>query len=198
MTLADESAFLELVTESCERRCREALDAAREDARTALRVARAEARQRVVFAIEAQRSRERSELSAVRAELKTRLRLVVQHAEQSWLELAWPELSAALEHRWKTSSTRARWIAAALDRAEAMLEPDARFRIEHPVDLAPAELEAAARPSRELELAACAAITGGIRIVASGATLDATIEGLLRRADLIQGRLLAALEGSKR
>ncbi len=194
----DESVFLRLVAESCERRCEEISARAEAEARQIVKRARREALERVRSAVRTQRERRRLALEAANAELATEVRLVEQQVRRRWLDCAWPRLLGILDAEWKQFEQRQRWMREIVQGALEYLETKEAWRVEHPAGLEPAELEAlthsiAERTSAAPELVPARTIRAGLRIHAGGATVDGTLDGLLADRDSIEGRLLAEL-----
>jgi hypothetical protein len=85
-----------------------------------------------------------------------------------------------------------------VDRATNALPP-APWRVEHPGALDPRALAAASEHIRACtgcppELAPLPDLEHGLRVVAGSATLDASLDGILRAAPALEGRLLAELD----
>jgi hypothetical protein len=195
---ADELAFLRLVDDSRERRCRALVDAAEAEAREILRAARREALMRVRRAVREQRERRLFAVESAGAELSTGLRLSQQQARRRWLELAWPRLLEALGSRWRDPERRRSWLRGVVELALEALPASQRWQVDHSDALDAAELEAAARPIAERtgsppELVAVSELGPGLRIHADDACVDGTIPGLLAMVEQIEARLLAEI-----
>jgi len=180
---AQVEALIALVRQRHEQRSREIRATSDAQVREIVRAARAEARESLHQAVVRERARMTQGLrgAQARAELETRRR--AQRETLTLLEHMWEHIGAALEARWAGAQERGVWIAAAVQQAAAMLGERA-WRIEHAAGVTPEEqrsAEAQASPGspRDVEWSAEPQIRAGLRVRASGACLDATIEGLL-------------------
>lgn len=202
MTLEqNERALVELVEGACARRRHEILEAARREADALRRDAHAEARRAMRRAFEAERHLTRERIEAARAHLDTRQRAATQQRSAALAATALRLLPEALLARWREPAAREAWIGRALAAAQHAL-PRGPWRVAHPVDLAEGERSRlaaaiAARTGTPSALSADPRVDAGLLIATDGASIDATLAGLLAdRAD-IGARLLdriAALE----
>jgi hypothetical protein len=191
-------ALLDLVAADRRAQCESIVGAARSAAEAQLAQARSEARLRVRQAFAEQRQRAADALAAARADLQTRRRLHAQRRVEALLALAWQRLPAALRERWARPEARARWVAHALAAARNRL-PGGAWTLQHAPDWPAGESEPlAAALQAELGVAPTlvpdARIAAGIRIVAGGNVVDATLAGLIADRDEIGGRLIGLLE----
>jgi hypothetical protein len=199
MTLAHRTqALLELVESDRRAQCEAILAEAREQAAALLAQARAEARARVKLAFAEERARAQALVDAARADLQTRRRLHEQRHVETLLALGWQRLPEALRARWEDGQARRGWIEGAVARARAVL-PRGAWQVVHaegwPAD---EQRSLAGRLAGELgatpRLTLDARIAAGLRIVAAGNVVDATLAGLLADRDEIGGALIGLLE----
>lgn len=195
---AQVSELEEIVEASREARCRELLEKARRNAVETVKRAHQENRARMRATIEEQRKRMEETLAATRARLATRERQRRQQADKERLSLAWSRLSEVLLERWQDSDCRRRWILGLVEEALAHLPGDP-WRIEHPQDFVASELASMNESITEHcggeppDFAIRESIQAGLRIVAGGACLDGTVEGLLIERNRVEAELLALL-----
>ena len=195
---AQVSALEQVVEASSEARCKELLEEARRNAAETVKRAHRENRARMRATIEEQRKRMEETLAATRARIATRERQRRQQADKERLRMAWSRLEEILLARWQDANYRGRWIQAVLDEALVRLPGDS-WRIEHPAGFDPAELssmiaqisnrcggEAPTFGSHE-------SVHAGLRIVAGGARVDGTVDGLLTDRGRVEAELLALL-----
>jgi hypothetical protein len=147
-----------------------------------------------------QRERAAAALAAAQADLQTRRRLHAQRRIEALLALGWARLPEVLRARWADPAARAAWVAHALAQARGRLGPEA-WTLQHGEGWPEAEQRAlAARFQAELGAAPHFVrdprIAAGLRIVAGGNVVDATLAGLLADRDEIGGRLVGLLEDS--
>lgn len=190
-------ALLDLVEEDRRAQCATILAAAEQQAAAALAQARAAARERVREAFTDERARQQARVAAARAELQTRRRLHEQQQAAGWLATAWQRLPQALQARWADGAARQQWVDAAVAEARRVLAPGG-WRFVHASGWPADERQAvAARLQAECgTTAACAehaALGAGLRIVADGNVVDATLGGLLADRAAIGAGLLAEL-----
>lgn len=199
MTLArNEQALIELVTGDARTRCDEALARARDESVHLLREARAEARRNVKRAFDDARRQGRERVAAANAMLDTRRRLAQQRRSAALLAACWQALPAALIARWQADATRAQWVASTLDAALRAL-PRRRWRIAHAPGLTAAERDAlvarvAQATGEAPDVEAAVELTAGLRVVADGTSIDATLAGLLADRHEIGAALLQRLD----
>lgn len=177
-----------------QRRCAAELESARERARALTRAARTEARRKMHEAVRYERTRLADSIALRRAELEA-ARRQKQHAAMSELVRRTLEgLAAALERRWSELSTRGEWCEAALVAAAQRLRA-----ADWVIEIAPGssreerggllQRAAALRPGKHT-LEERKELAAGLRLRAAGATLDASVAGLLDDPAAIGGRIL--------
>lgn len=195
---AQVNALEEVVETSREARCRQLLEDARRSVKETIKRAHQENRARMRAAIEEQRKRMEEALSATRARLATRARQRRQQADTERLTVAWSRLSEMLLERWQDSDCRRRWVLGLIEAALAHLPGDP-WRIEHPRGFDPSELASMNESIAEHcggeppDFAIHESIHAGLRIVAGGACVDGSVEGLLIDRNRVEAELLAAL-----
>jgi len=174
--------------------CAAILAAAREEVAGYVAHAHAEALHRFHAGAAETRKRAAERLRAAEAAVAAVARQRAQEVEWAVVARGRATLAASLAARWATVATRSRWLAWAAESAAARLE-GGEWTLAHPVGWATAEWAAAvaelpvsvATPRFVADLQ----MVGGVRITAAGATVDATVAGLLGHGDWIGGRLLA-------
>ncbi|MBK1719617.1 hypothetical protein [Thiocystis violacea] len=192
-----ERALLKLVSDYQEGECQTLLEAARAEAGRLLSLAYRQARARLHARVVAERANARERVHAVRAERETRARAGVERANARLLELAWPWLREALVARWREPESRRHWIRFARLQAERSLPPGV-WTIRHPPDWASSErMELASRLTGETgrppRFLADGALRAGLVIEVAGASLDISLDGLLRDRPRLEARLLALM-----
>lgn len=189
--------LLEVVSRHRDERCAKLRAQAREQARTMMHQAHARERARMHEHIVEIREKYRLRIAAARARNETLARLQLQQAGQLMLDQAREPLRAALIRRWQNESTRRLWIDALLEvAARTLLAHD--WRIEHPPAWPQAERDDLQLRVHELgatatHFAGYDDIDAGLRIVARGASIDASLVGLLQRKTAIESVLMARL-----
>lgn len=195
---AQVNALQKLVESTQEARCRELREDAQRRVKETVRRAHKENRARMRAAINEQRERMEDTLAATRARLATRARQRRQSADKERLELAWSRLHEVLLERWRDARCRQRWALGLVEEALVHL-PGERWRIEHPKDMNPAELSSMNQRITDHcggeppELVGSENLPAGLRIIADGACLDGTVEGLLTDRSRVEAELLALL-----
>jgi exonuclease VII large subunit len=194
------TALIELIAANGTERREAILAQAREQARERVRNAFREARRRVAHAIAAERQRARGLLASHEARLATQDRQRYQDSLQHLLARARHRLDAALLERWARNDSRRQWLEHLLEQALRRL-PGAPWEIAHPAGWDAAEIAHWDAPIRSLtgsapRLRADPALRAGLRILAGGACLDGSLEGLLADERAIQAQLLARLEAA--
>lgn len=192
---AQVESLLSLIERERRRRCEELENDGRNRIRTMLRETRARARIKLSEAVQYERSRLQEALQRSTAAMETR-RAAVEHTRtQEMLARAWARLPQALVTRWMNPESRRRWCQGAL------LEASARLREQHwRIDVAPGPDETEKRELLRVAdrdgagahtLHVQPELTAGLRIVAGGAVLDASLAGLLSDRASIAARLVA-------
>ncbi len=195
---AQVNALEEVVESTQESRCRKLLEDARRNAQETMKLAHQENRARMRAAIEEQRKRMEETLAATRARLATRERQRRQQADKKRLTLAWSRLNESLLERWRDAESRRRWTQGLIEEALSHLPGDP-WRIEHPRDFNPSELASSRESITEhcggepADLVIDESIGAGLRIVAGGACVDGSVEGLLTDKNRVEAELLALL-----
>jgi hypothetical protein len=192
-----EQRLLELVREYQEQECRDLLEKARADASTLLAQSARRARSILHARVVSERANVRERIHAANAERDTRLRVSAEQANLALIALAWPRLQGALEARWGDPEGRAVWVATTVEQAQARL-PGVSWTIRHPPDWPRTESLAlerrlAAEQTQPVRFVADGALTAGLIIESEGASLDASLGGLLSDRRRLEARLLAML-----
>lgn len=191
-------ALLGLVDSDRERQCAQIEGEARARAAALRGQAQTDARTRLRQTFAEQRVALQAQVAAAQARLATQQRLHTQQRTSHLLAMARQQLPAALQVRWAQAATRATWVAQVLDVAHAHL-PAAGWRIAHAADW-PADERAAAAAALALRGHGDAAfdtdagMAAGLRVIAGGNVVDASLHGLLADAGEIDAALLRHLE----
>lgn len=204
---AQVTALEDVVETSREARCHQLLEDAKRGVKETVKRAHRENRARMRAAIEEQRKDMEETLAATRARLATRARQRQQQADKERLDHAWARLGKVLLERWQDADIRRQWILGLVEEALAHLPGDP-WRIEHPQGFDPAELASITKRIAEhcggepADFVAVEVARAGLRIIAGGACMDGTVEGLLTDRNRVEAELLAALrtndeDGSK-
>ena len=189
-----EQGLLKLVADYREQECQRILGEAEAQARALRR--QAFARQRVALhqRIIAERSRAQSLIQAAEAERATRARRRSEQRDAALVNAAWPLLREALQGRWEVADSRQRWVTLAFAEAQRRL-PHGDWLVRHPaswpeVDRAATarQLETQGAPTR---FRADDAVAAGVIIIAGGAALDMSLDGLLRDRARLEARMIA-------
>lgn len=184
-----------------ERRCRELLREAEDQAERLQAESRAELRRRVHLAIEEERRRRELALREAESRLAAAARQQVQMRYQELLDKAWPLLDAELRARWSRAETRREWCRVIVADATSRLGRD-NWTIEYPADLAASETRwlrelAGEHGAPEPTLRADPELAAGLRILRQNARLDGSIDGILADRPAVAAALLAAWERSR-
>ena len=193
-------ALLQLIRDRSSSHCRQIAVQAGDQARERVHAAFHEARQRVARAIADERARARVMLASHEAHLETHDRQQYQDSVQHLLARARHRLDAALLSRWANADSRRQWLEHVLAQAERRL-PQGQWTLQHPADLDDAErghLQAriSTLSGHSARLETCTGLRAGLRILAEGACLDGSLEGMLADEGVVQARLLALLESA--
>jgi len=190
------ATLLARVEQDRERRCREILQAARQQADALRAEAYGQGRRRLHEAVREERHRVEHALDSARAEQETRQRHRRHRRVNAALERVWPMLEQALAERWRTADGRRQWLDGALEEARRFL-PRGTWTVHHPRDLEPGEIDAGRaglEPEQvSLETAPEDGLDTGVRIVCGDAEVDATPRGLLADRERVRSWLLAAV-----
>jgi hypothetical protein len=143
------------------------------------------------------REKYRVRVTAAVARNQTLLRRQHQKKDRAILDVAWPLLHQAMLALWNDPVSRRKWLDAAITSASTGLREHG-WRIEHPPGLGAEDIESmnlasSLEQDREPELSACDDIEAGIRIIARGTVIDATLEGLLQQKTAIEARMIARI-----
>ena len=196
------AALLALVEADRAAKCGAILDAARAEANAIAAEANAAARTRMRTAFAEERERVAARIAAADANLETRRRIARQQRAAALLAAAWERLPAALFARWHDARGRRAWAeSVAADARQALLAH--RLAGHARAGLARGRARRVGRgvarrsgnqQSRSSRIRACAC---GLRIAADHNVVDGTQEGLLAdRAD-IGAQLLDLLGDAK-
>jgi vacuolar-type H+-ATPase subunit E/Vma4 len=193
-----EGALTTLVDEYRDQECRHILDHAQQEARQLLSQAYSEAHQRLHRAVAAERSRAARLIQAARAKALTEHRQYRHRINIQWLQVARERLKTELLRRWHDPDSRALWIEALVQQARQRL-PLGRWTIAHPPAWPEEERRVLAESLRgplgtAPEFKPNADVRAGLVISIGGASLDATLEGLLADRARIEARLLCLFE----
>ncbi len=198
---AQVNALEEVVESSRDARCRQLLEDAQRSAEETVKRSHRDNRARMRTAIEEQRKHMEETLAATRARLATRTRQRMQQADMKRLDHAWARLGEALLERWQDADSRRQWILGLVEEALAHLPGDP-WRIEYPQDFDPAELASITERIAQhcggepADFVAREDARAGLRIVAGGACVDGTVEGLLTDRNRVEAELLAMLRAN--
>jgi hypothetical protein len=186
--------LLQRLDQDRELRCKAELASARERAQAITRAARSEARRRMGETVYYERTRRTEAIALRRAELEAARRREEHLVTGDLVRRACERLPAVLERRWSESGARREWSEAALAAAAQRL-----CGADWQIEIAPGT----SREERETLLARASALragthslsertefTAGLRVRATGATLDATVAGLLDDLAAIGARFL--------
>ena len=190
----------ELVAEidrQCAAECRALREAAETEAEALVRDAFAEATRHVRAAMEDLRRDGERRLARARAQIATEMRVRDQAFAARILRDGCPMLVDAVADRWIDPPSRRRWIESLTDEALRRLRPGP-WQVEHPLDWSDADRTALLDrldPAHRAEVAfhGCDDFDAGLRILAGGATLDATPERLMADKPATQALLLAGI-----
>jgi hypothetical protein len=189
--------LLDVVSRHRDERCAKLRDQAHAQAKTMLQQAHAKARAHMHEHIVDIREKFRLRVAAAHARNETLARLQQQQISQSMLDQARHPLREALLRRWRNASSRQHWIDALLHVATRRLLV-LEWRIEHPPAWPQVECEALRQQLVLLGVTspvfvAYDDIEAGLRIIARGAAIDATLVGLLQQKTAIEAVLVARL-----
>jgi hypothetical protein len=189
--------LLGVVVENREKRCLELRNNAQQQARIIIRQAYSKGRVRMHHHIDALREKYRVRVTAAIARNQTLLRRQHQKEDRALLDVAWPLLHQAMLALWNDPVSRRKWLDAAITSASTGLREHG-WRIEHSQGLGAEDIERLRKVciqtgGKEPELSACDDIEAGIRIIAKGTVIDATLEGLLQRRTAIEATMIARI-----
>ncbi|MEF8792456.1 hypothetical protein [Thiohalorhabdus sp.] len=181
-----------------EERCREILQAARDEADAIRQEAYSRARQRLHRTVETERQRVRRRLRSVEAEQATHVRQRRHQRISNSLEKAWNRLEEALHKRWSNPQGREEWVRGALEQARHFLPPGT-WTLTHPSSQDPedlaSDLTAMVDPDQvTLETEPSSGLSAGIRIRCGETEMDATPAGLMVDRERVRSWLLASIQ----
>jgi hypothetical protein len=193
-------ALLDLVEADRAQRCAQVLGDASTRAAALRAQAGAEARAHLRQTFDEQRRLEREHIAAALARLATQRRLHEQQRNAALLQLAWQQLPAALQARWRQAGARRDWVAQVVASARTRL-PSRGWRIVHAPDWPDEERQALAQAlAAELgsppRFEADPAIAAGLKVAVDGNVIDGSLAGLLADRPSLGAQLLRRLEGS--
>ena len=189
--------LLGVVVENREKRCLELRENAQQQAGEIIRQAYSKGRLRMHYHIEALREKYSARVNAAIARNQTLLRRQHQKEDRAMLDIAWPLLREAILALWNEPVSRRKWLDAAIaSAATGLREHD--WRVEHPPGLGAEDIKRIKQAfshakDKGPELSARDDIEAGIRIIAGGTVVDATLEGLLQQKTAIEARIIARI-----
>jgi hypothetical protein len=189
-----EQGLLKLIADYREQECQRILEEADAQARALRRQAFARQRLALHERIIAERSRAQSLIQAAEAERATRARRRSEQRDAALVDAAWPLLREALQGRWEASDSRRRWVALAFTEAQRRL-PHGDWLVRHPASWPEADRAATAgqlgAQGASTRFRADDDIAAGLIIIAGGAELDMSLNGLLRDRARLEARMIA-------
>jgi len=196
------AALREFLRREQQHQSQELLDHGRQRAEEILRSARRAARARMREAIAHERARMTEAVAKARAAQQTEQRERRLALLKSTLDEAWRALPQALEHRWRETEQRMQWCMSAVDLARKYMQDDV-WQIHAAPGLSGEErqrivLHLSRDASAETIVTEVAELRAGLVIMSAGASLDASIAGLLRDPPRIEALLIAELEAAER
>jgi hypothetical protein len=192
-------ALLDLVEADRARQCAQIVGDAKARADAVLTQAHADARSRMRLAFDDQRQRRREQIAAAQARLATQRRLHEQQRTAALLRLAWDQLPGQLRALWQQPASRTAWVGHVLASARTRM-PRGSWHLVH-APTWPAEEQQALAPAIVAASGAApvfdtdATIAAGLKVLANGNAIDGTLAGLLADRPAIEARLLRQLEG---
>ena len=190
--------LLGIVVENREKRCAEVRNNALQQAGEIIRQAYTKSRARMHRHINALREKQRQRVSSAIARNQTLLRQQHQKADRAIIDMAWPMLRKAMQALWNDTASRQNWLDAVMaSAADRLLQQD--IRIEHSLNMSEQELSRMKQQwfnsnGNEPDLQGCEDIDAGIRIIAQGTVIDATLDGLLKQRTSIEALLIARVK----
>lgn len=190
-------ALLASVIRHRDEQCRAIDEDAEDQAQAIVMRAYQDARTKVHDVIFEERRSVKRAIDKQHARIETAKRQNLQDTERAFLDAGWQQLMTALRRRWNDDASRRDWVAGVVDLALAHLHPGS-WRVEHPLNWPPAELE----PFLEQILSfsgdaprfeSAPDLEVGIRITANGAMVDASLKGVTADREEISAMLLAQL-----
>ena len=193
--------LLGVVTANREQRCAEILDAAHSQSNEVVKQAYSHVRLRMHHHILELREKYRQRVTAAYARIHTLMRQQNQVADRALLDSALPLLQQSLMSLWQNPQLRQRWSDGAIEKASSVMLND-NWRIEYPSALSAGEVEhlkhqAVSVHSKTAALTVDDKIKAGIRIIAAGTVVDATLDGLLQQRAVIEAMLISRIKYDK-
>ena len=187
-----------IVVENREKRCEEIRQQAYQEATAIIKQAHTRSRARLRRHIDTLREKQRVRVSSAHAHNQTLLRQQHQKTDRAILDIAWPVLRAAMLALWDNPESRRKWLDAAIASAAARLREHG-VRIEHPLNIDEDELKMMQQQfyrstGSEPDLSGCDDLEAGIRIMAHGTVIDASLEGLLKQRTSIEAAMIARVK----
>ncbi len=192
-----ERDLLKLIEEDRDRECGQLLKRAREEASELLRQTYRRERRDLHRRLVDERARARARIEAAAAEMATHRRQRADKAHFALLAAAWPRLRERLSARWLQPETRRCWADRHLAQALRIL-PHRAWTIRYAPGWSLQERQAFEEAlARDLDdppgFVEDPAIGAGFVIQTPGASLDASLEGLLADRRALEARLLGLL-----
>jgi hypothetical protein len=190
--------LLGVVTANREQRCAEILDAAHSQSNEVVKQAHSQVQARMHHHILELREKYRQRVTAAYARFNTLIRQQNQVADRALLDSALPLLQQSLMSLWQDPQLRQQWLDGAIEKASfALLNDD--WRIETPTGLSGQELEhlkhqAVSVHSKTAAVIVNDKIKAGVRIIAAGTVVDATLDGLLQQRTVIEAMLISRIK----
>lgn len=186
------AALLAYVAQVRDRQLGEIRGAAEGERQAVLGAARARAREQVRQALREARRDADGQVALARAAAQARLRRARQALTTASLSGVRGRVEQGVRARWADPAGQRAWIAMALDEAARHL-PAGAWTISHPAGLEPARL-AGVPEGVTLEARAEPGLEAGLRIRAGEASVDASLDALLRAEARIASLWLGELE----
>ncbi|NNJ96265.1 MAG: hypothetical protein HKP12_03825 [Gammaproteobacteria bacterium] len=189
--------LLGIVVENREERCAQLRDHARQHASKIVQQAHTKSRARMHRHVSALREKRSQRVSSAFARNQTLLRQQHQKADRAVADMAWPLLRDAMLALWNSTESRRRWLDGVITSAAArLLHTD--VHVEHPTAMSEHERSWLKKQidisGKEAELQGCEDIEAGVRIIAQGTVIDATLDGLLKQKTTIEAKLIAQIK----
>lgn len=188
---AQVDAMSRRVNEDRDQRCAQLHSDVMGQVQVILRTARREARASVRDAVSRERKQGEQALRQALAKARLEERQREQQQALTMLEEMWAAIASALESRWADPLCRKSWVKAAIRQGQIVLG-DRDWHIEYGPGWSPDELNQLMKlVSHETRLAYDKDVRAGIRIKTDGASLDATVVGLLASRPHVESEFLA-------
>jgi hypothetical protein len=139
----------------------------------------------------------RRQVISTEARLQTRMRLIRQQNDKALLDAGWAPLKKALTGYWQDAGTRKQWIENLVSLArekfvsmEWIFEHSPGWDEQEKKELQATVVDITGHTPG---FRADDGISAGLRVCATGACIDATVEGLLRNSTRIESLMLTAI-----